>query len=574
MSKMKWMRLLVASALAFGTVACGDDDALPFDAGGTDAGPTDVGPTDVPLLGDVGPGPDAGDPDAGGPDGGDPDAGGPDAGDPDAGFDGGMDAGMDAGPSCDMAVATTEIDAINAITEDGDVSLPITCAYVTYLKPAVAGDDPGFFVQAGPTGPAAFVEIDPDGTVEVGDQISLTATTIDVSGELVIVEAASDLMVLASGTDLTGYVQELSDATDLVTDLGSYISERIAITGIIVGEFGGAGGTFRAAQLSTVGIDDDAELLIRIPQIVVEETGLADGCTVTLDGIMGRFIGSAQATTYDAASLTSITCPAPTVTGASASDATTVTVRFSTELDAASVMASGSQFTFDNGLTASAAVVTGDSVELTTSMQTAATTYTVTVAASVTDSFGTAVDAAMNTAMFDAFNASALHLVINEVDYDQSGSDTADFVEIYNPTDAAVDLADYTLYLVNGNGDTPYNTQVLSGTLPALGYLVVGQADPMVAGSLYIAGPALQNGPDGVALYNTSTGMFVDVFSYEGEVMTDTPSAFSLAEGTVTNLQDSVSGSISRLPNGVDTDEMGTDWAEGTPTPGAANAAP
>ena len=35
----------------------------------------------------------------------------------------------------------------------------------------------------------------------------------------------------------------------------------------------------------------------------------------------------------------------------------------------------------------------------------------------------------------------ANHLVINEVDYDQIGSDSAEFIEIYNPSPSPISLA-------------------------------------------------------------------------------------------------------------------------------------
>jgi len=48
--------------------------------------------------------------------------------------------------------------------------------------------------------------------------------------------------------------------------------------------------------------------------------------------------------------------------------------------------------------------------------------------------------------------------VVNEVDYDQPGSDTAEFVEIYNRGTEAGDLSTVELVLVNGRGGAPYGT--------------------------------------------------------------------------------------------------------------------
>ena len=44
-------------------------------------------------------------------------------------------------------------------------------------------------------------------------------------------------------------------------------------------------------------------------------------------------------------------------------------------------------------------------------------------------------------------------LIINEVDYDQPGSDTAEFIELYNSGPTSIDLNGYTLDLVNGSND-------------------------------------------------------------------------------------------------------------------------
>ena len=43
-------------------------------------------------------------------------------------------------------------------------------------------------------------------------------------------------------------------------------------------------------------------------------------------------------------------------------------------------------------------------------------------------------------------------LVINEVDYDQPGADTAEFLELKNVSSSAINLDPYTVQLVNGSG--------------------------------------------------------------------------------------------------------------------------
>ncbi|MBL8742442.1 MAG: lamin tail domain-containing protein, partial [Myxococcales bacterium] len=56
-------------------------------------------------------------------------------------------------------------------------------------------------------------------------------------------------------------------------------------------------------------------------------------------------------------------------------------------------------------------------------------------------------------------------LVINEVDYDTAGTDTGEFIEIFNPTSAPVDLTGYTVRLVNGSNNAQYGSVTLTGTL-------------------------------------------------------------------------------------------------------------
>lgn len=161
--------------------------------------------------------------------------------------------------------------------------------------------------------------------------------------------------------------------------------------------------------------------------------------------------------------------------------------------------------------------------------------------------------------------AGSAKLVINEVDYDQVGADTAGFVEIANTGDAAATLDGIALVLVNGGDGAEYARKTLTGTLAAGGYLNI-DVDP-------------QNGaPDGLALVDTGSGALLDALSYEGPITAATigTATFDLVEGTMlpVDVADSntVDGTLARLPDGHDADDAATDWAfTTTPTPGAAN---
>jgi large repetitive protein len=156
-------------------------------------------------------------------------------------------------------------------------------------------------------------------------------------------------------------------------------------------------------------------------------------------------------------------------------------------------------------------------------------------------------------------------LAINEIDYDQAGADHDGFVEIVNIGDGPASLDGVAIVLVNGGDSTEYRRLALSGTLASGGYLV-WDTDP-------------QNGaPDGVALIDTSTGVLLDALSYEGPIVDALIDGvtLSLVEGTAlpAGVADSntVEGSLSRIPDGADTDDAASDWQfTTTATRGAAN---
>jgi hypothetical protein len=180
--------------------------------------------------------------------------------------------------------------------------------------------------------------------------------------------------------------------------------------------------------------------------------------------------------------------------------------------------------------------------------------------------------------------------VINEVDYDNVGVDTAEFVEIYNAGGAAVSLAGYELSFVSGTTGAEYHTVDLTpaGTILPGQYLVVGATSvvstvPM--GQLTIDLGPVENyirntgsGGAGIALVDTTSKMLVDALSYGGALTAVTiaalPGPVSLVEGSPTTVVDSntKNGSLCRMPNGSDTGDAATDWQFcATLTPGAAN---
>jgi predicted extracellular nuclease len=168
--------------------------------------------------------------------------------------------------------------------------------------------------------------------------------------------------------------------------------------------------------------------------------------------------------------------------------------------------------------------------------------------------------------------AGSTTLVINEIDYDQPSTDTAEFLELKNVSAAPIDLDAYSVELVNGTGGgaTLYQTIDLpSGSLAPGDFYVVCASTTTVANCDLDVSPdtnLIQNGaPDAVGL--RLGGTLVDAVSYEGD------SAAPYREGSGTGLDDTGVGaeSISRCPDGVDSDQNNVDFARVPITPGAAN---
>ena len=484
--------------------------------------------------------------------------------------------------------ASEQIAAARAAADGTGLSLPIHGALVTYVKAAVGNDAAGFVLQADRIGPALFVKVDPatlSPAVAVGDSVNLTVTALDSSvSSIKMATAINGYSRVSAGNPVTSLVQDLSSATDIVSNLGGYECELIRLSGTVAGPFAYGGSGHQSAPFSTSGVPNDTNLKVRLAQTLKESLGLEQGCSFTINyGVMWRHNAQAQPSAYSAAELTNVNCPAPLVVSARALSATSISVTFDREIDAASVLGNGSQFTFSGGLSATSASVNGTIATVGTSAQASGTQYTVTVANTVLDLNGRGISSAQNSASFDGFAAVTTGgLVINELDYDQAGTDTAEFIEVFNPTSSASSLADLALVFFNGASSpaAEYYRVALSeagASLPAGGYLVVHLAEVTPApGALSIlkTAMAIQNGPDAVALVNVRDNSVLDALSYEGA-----STQGKLGNGTVLDIAegdaapaDPGDGSLCRIPNGQDTDDNSADFSlSSTPTPGAAN---
>ena len=181
-----------------------------------------------------------------------------------------------------------------------------------------------------------------------------------------------------------------------------------------------------------------------------------------------------------------------------------------------------------------------------------------------------AFDTADGTDTPGAANACVAPLVINEVDYDQPSSDTAEFVEILNTSGGDIDLDAAELVFVNGNDGSTYMTIDLPSVLLAAGdhYVVCADATTVANCDLVGLTTGIQNGaPDAIGL--NFQGSLVDAVSYEGSVL-------GFVEGSGDGLSDSGSSgddfqSLSRAPDGQDTDQNNVDFVRACTTPGLPN---
>ena len=176
-------------------------------------------------------------------------------------------------------------------------------------------------------------------------------------------------------------------------------------------------------------------------------------------------------------------------------------------------------------------------------------------------------------------------LLINEIDYDQEGGDFFEFIELYNPGPAQIDLNTLVLSLFDGDTNSEYYRLNLSADriLAAGEYFLVGNVlvtDFLPVGTRYQSfneASLIDNGgitPDAIRI-ETNEGQILDSLSYEGsgafiEGYTETNGVVTGDEPNQAPL-----GSLSRCPNGNDTQDNLNDFALSLQsTPGTANDCP
>lgn len=147
---------------------------------------------------------------------------------------------------------------------------------------------------------------------------------------------------------------------------------------------------------------------------------------------------------------------------------------------------------------------------------------------------------------------------INEIHYDNVGTDVGEAIEIEGP--AGADVSGFSLVLFNGDvaSGAAYNTQVLSGVLPT---------SCGTRGVLTVAYPSngIQNGsPDGIALVD-SLGQVLEFLSYEGVFTATTAPAAGL-----TSIDIVVSQTNAAIGQSLQRNSLGV-WAAGASSFDACN---
>lgn len=171
------------------------------------------------------------------------------------------------------------------------------------------------------------------------------------------------------------------------------------------------------------------------------------------------------------------------------------------------------------------------------------------------------------------------NIIFSEIDYDQPGADSVEFIELQIP--AVTTISSCELRLINGatpSSPTVYRTIDLSGSYAAGKYLVIGSTgvsprDITIGGTC--SSDCIQNGGnDGFALVDTSgAGTLVWFLSYEGQITNYNPgdgSANSSTNLPVSEDNNAPNNSINNGPAaGVDDSYTSTTVTPGNAGPNA-----
>ena len=229
----------------------------------------------------------------------------------------------------------------------------------------------------------------------------------------------------------------------------------------------------------------------------------------------------------------------------------------------------------------------------------AGTTCTVTVhAAAISDTDTSdppdspAADFSFSFATANPPPGGAANVIINEVDADTPGTDSAEFVELYDGGAGHTPLDGLVVVFYNGSNDLSYAAFDLTGfSTNADGYFTLGNPAVPHVDLVFDPGAAglLQNGPDAVALYagrgaDFPTGTAVTTANLQDAVVYDTDDdddagLLVLLNEAQPQVNENGGGSGStqssqRCPNGSGGARNTSTYLQAAPTPGGINTCP
>ncbi len=189
----------------------------------------------------------------------------------------------------------------------------------------------------------------------------------------------------------------------------------------------------------------------------------------------------------------------------------------------------------------------------------------------------------------DKFADGTPSFVINEVDADQTSTDAAEFIELYDGGFGNSSLDGLILVLYNGSNNESYNTIDLSGqTTDANGYFVIGSTNVPNVDLAAFTTNGIQNGADAVALFADDAANFpngtavttvnlVDALVYDTND-SDDPELLALLNAGQPQINENTDGngtinSMQRIPNGFGGARNTSTYSTLTPTPGEENVA-
>ena len=426
-----------------------------------------------------------------------------------------------------------------------------------------------FFVQqSGATGPGIYVRDttnNPNLGVQVGDILCLSFGQKSEFNQWMQIDTLTAALKSSGGGSVTA-----QNLTVAATD--SFESEIISVTGTLTTKstFSGSrnhtltypGGTITIREIDGSGKFND---IFQGQNITVVAPLIQNNAEYRL------YIDSRVGT------VTESTSGNFNVASASATGASTVVLTFNNTPTAAAAN-NAANYTGNNGLTISGASLSGTTVTLTTSNQTVGQSYTITVANVLRNADNAAL--ATNTANFSGFAPPAAftagQVLINEVSPAPSGS-SAEFAELYNTTASPISLSGARLWYKSSGGSAVSQFVELTGVIPANGYYTVVRTSVACGGVTQVGFNSIGGIANDAALVLTvdSTNPTTQADAAVRDIAqwgNNGTGATNWGEGGTTGPAPSGNRTVSRAPNGVDSNNNRNDFILSTAADGTCGA--